>query len=202
MGTEEIVFWDDRYKSQEYVFGKEPNDFLKENFHYIPQGKVLFLAEGEGRNSVYLAEQGYDTVGVDLSQVGLDKAQRLASQRGVKIQTILADLAKYEIEPDCWEGVVSIFCHLLPGQRKALFAKVQKGLKRGGVFILEAYIPDQLQYKTGGPTDISKLISLGDLKKELPELNFIYAKELVRDVIEGAAHTGKAAVVQLVGLKE
>ena len=101
--------WDQRYSADEYIYGKDPNEFLAKAVDNIPKGKVLCLAEGEGRNAVFLAQHGYEVVAVDSSSVGLEKANKLAQERGVTIQTIVTDLAHFDIEPDSWDGVVSIF---------------------------------------------------------------------------------------------
>ena len=193
--------WDARYSAEEYVYGTIPNDFLFEKSHYIKGPKVLCLAEGEGRNAVYLAREGYDVFAVDASAVGLEKAEILADESYVNITTQVADLAYYEISCEGWDGIVSIFCHLPPSIRKPLHRKVVEGLKPGGVFILEAYRPKQLKFKTGGPPESEFMMSLSDLKEELAGLVFSHDAELDREVSEGRLHTGLGAVVQLVGTK-
>jgi len=193
--------WNERYSTAEYVYGTEPNDFLREIFGRIPKGKVLSLGEGEGRNAVFLAGLGCDVLAVDQSPVGLEKARRLAELRGVKINTVVDDLAGYEIVPGSWDAIISIFCHLPSKLRRAMHRKVVKGLKSGGVFVLEAYTPAQLQFKTGGPTSLDFLAPLSTLKEELPGLDFEKAHELERLVVEGQFHTGRAAVVQILARK-
>lgn len=193
--------WDQRYSADEYVYGKDPNDFLANAASNLPKGKILCVAEGEGRNAVFLATLGYDVVAVDASAVGLEKAKKLAEERGVSIETIVTDLAGFSIEPESWDGVVSIFAHLPPQVRKELHRKVVAGLRPGGVLVLEAYRPDQLKYKTGGPPMADFMMTLQNLEDELTGLEFEYAVELDRDVVEGQFHTGKGAVVQLIGKK-
>jgi SAM-dependent methyltransferase len=193
--------WDERYSDEDYVYGKDPNEFLANAVDKIPKGKVLCIAEGEGRNAVFLAEQGYDVVAVDASAVGLEKARKLADERGVEIETIVSDLAHFDIDSDSWDGVVSIFAHVPPQVRKELHQKIVNGLRSGGVLILEAYRPDQLQYKTGGPPSAEMMMTLESLEAELKGLNFDYGMELDRDVVEGKFHTGKGAVVQIIGIK-
>jgi Cyclopropane fatty acid synthase and related methyltransferases len=193
--------WDERYGGEEYVFGTEPNDFLKSVAARIPRGRVLCLADGEGRNGVFLAEQGCDVVSVDASAVGLEKARRLAESRGVTIETVQADLADYEIAPEAWDGVVSIFCHLPPELRRSVHQRVVAGLKPGGAFVLEAYTPDQLRYGTGGPPTADLMPTLAELRAELAGLAFEHAAETERAVVEGAGHTGLAAVVQVFAVK-
>ena len=193
--------WNERFSQADFVYGTEPNDFLRQMATELPKGRVLLLAEGEGRNAVYLASLGYDVLGVDQSEVGLAKAQRLASERGVTIGTQQADLAEFDIAPSSFAGIVSISCHLPVAIREPLHRKVVNGLQSGGVFILEAYIPQQCGRGTGGPPTVELLASLETLRQELDGLQFVHAMELERDVIEGQFHTGSAAVVQLVGRK-
>ena len=194
--------WDERYGTEEYAYGKTPNKFLEENYHVIPKGKVLSLAEGEGRNAVFLAKQGYSVTAVDASQVGLNKAKKLADENGVSLEFIHADLAEFVIGENEWEGIVSIFCPLPSARRKELHKKVVAGLKPHGVFLVEAYTPDQLKYGTGGGSSADSMTSKESLLRELQGLKFIHLIELERNVVEGTYHTGLGAVVQAIALKE
>jgi SAM-dependent methyltransferase len=193
--------WDDRYSSEEFAYGKEPNDFLAQNTDKLPKGRVLCLAEGEGRNAVHLAKHGFDVVAVDSSSVGLQKAQRLADEAGVSITIEVADLAHYEIEPNSFDAVVSIFCHLPPPLRAELHTRCVTGLNPGGVMLLEAYTPDQLKYGTGGPPMTEMMMSLNALQQELDGLEFQLAHEIERTISEGQFHDGMGAVVQLIAVK-
>ncbi|SNB46741.1 cyclopropane-fatty-acyl-phospholipid synthase family protein [Geobacter sp. DSM 9736] len=193
--------WDQRYATAEYVYGTEPNAFLVEVRDSIPQGRVLCLAEGEGRNAVYLARRGCSVLAVDSSPVGLAKAERLAVEHGVKIETVCADLAAFDPGEGQWDAVVSIFCHLPQHLRRELHRKVVKGLRSGGVFVLEGYTPAQLKLRTGGPPTEDMMMTLADLKEELAELQFEHGTELEREVVEGTLHTGRGAVVQVLARK-
>lgn len=193
--------WDERYDGADYVYGTEPNDFLVSQLGNLPPGRVLCLAEGEGRNAVFLAEHGFAVTAVDQSVVGLAKAERLAAQRGVQIETIVADLADFSIAPRSWDGIVSIFAHTSPPVRRHVHSEVVRGLKQGGAFLLEAYRPEQLEYKTGGPPVVEMMMTLLMLQAELPGLDFEYAEESIRDVHEGKLHVGQGAVVQLLARK-
>jgi len=193
--------WDVRYSDTEFVYGTEPNAFLASVVDQIPKGQVLSLAEGEGRNAVYLAGLGYRVLGVDSSGVSLRKAQRLEDERGVTIETRLADLANFPIEPESWDAIISIFCHLPSGIRSSVHRRVVAGLRPGGVLVLEAYSPAQLKLKTGGPPTADLTMTLDSLRTELAGLRFSHARELERDVIEGKFHTGRGAVVQVVAVK-
>lgn len=193
--------WNERYRQPGYIYGTKPNDFLVSMSGAIPPGRVLCLAEGEGRNAVFLASCGYEVVAVDSSEVGLEKAQQLAAAQGVTITTVLADLRDYPIEPASWEGIVSIFCHLPRELRVPLHSAVVRGLKPGGVFILEGFTPQQLGRGTGGPPNVELLMSLADLRTELAGLKMVHACEIEREVVEGSYHSGLASVVQIVGAR-
>jgi SAM-dependent methyltransferase len=195
--------WDDRYKEKGFAYGTEPNDFLKSEFSRIPKGgRVLCLAEGEGRNAVFLAKEGYAVTAVDQSSVGLQKAKSLAIENGVEISTIAANLANYELGNEVWDGIVSIAAHVPPLLRKNVHGNVAIALKKNGIFILEAYTKDQLMMDgIGGPPQKELLMSLKELKVELDGLDFIIGEELVRNISEGKYHQGESAVVQIVACK-
>jgi SAM-dependent methyltransferase len=193
--------WNQRYDTPTYVYGTEPNSFLVGAAHHIPRGRVLSLGEGEGRNATYLASLGHEVTGIDSSDVGLAKAQRLAASRGLRITTLVKDLTDLTIEPSAWDGIVSIFCHLPSVARRRLYPAVVAGLKPGGVFILEAYTPRQLEYGTGGPKSPDLLVALDDLRGDLAGLRLVHALERERSVVEGGLHTGLAHVVQVTGVK-
>lgn len=190
--------WDERYSAEEYAYGTNPNKFLEANVSSIPKGKVLSLAEGEGRNAVFLAKQGYSVTAVDSSLVGLNKARKLAEENGVIVEFIHTDLAEYDLGENKWDGIVSIFCPLPSSIRKQLHKKVEAALKRNGIFLLEAYTPAQLKYGTGGGNSVDVMQSKESLSLELAGLKFKHLIELERDVVEGIYHTGIGAVVQAI----
>ncbi len=193
--------WDTRYEVEDYVYGTTANDFLVSVADRIPMGRVLCLAEGEGRNAVFLAEKGYSVTAVDFSRVGLQKAHRLAAQQGVSIETCCTDLREFVIHPNQWQGIVAIFAHVPPEVRVPLHRAAVAGLVTGGAFILEAYTPQQLHYKTGGPPVAELMMSLPDLQTELMGLEWAIAQEKTRFIQEGTLHSGMSAVVQLLGFK-
>jgi SAM-dependent methyltransferase len=190
-------FWNNRYAVAGHVYGEAPNAFVAEVASQISAGPVLCLAEGEGRNAVHLATLGHRVTAVDQSEIGLAKARRLSGARGVEIETVLADLADYAIAAGAWAGIVATFAHLPPALRCRVHRDVVAGLQPGGVFILEAYTPAQLALGTGGPKSPELLMTLADLREELSGLQFLIARELERDVIEGTGHAGRGAVVQI-----
>ncbi len=193
--------WNKRFSEPGYAYGTDPNGFLASVADRIPRGKVLCLAEGEGRNAVYLAGLGYDVTAVDTSIVGLAKAEALARDQGVIIETVLADLEDYSIEPGAWQGIVSIYCHLPPVVRAALHDRCLRGLAPEGVFVLEGFTPRQLELGTGGPKARELLMELEIIRQELPGLRLEIAREFERNLVEGKYHKGTAAVVQILAVK-
>lgn len=195
--------WDRRYCEPGFAYGTEPNDFLVETAdRYLPpKGEILSLGEGEGRNAVYLARRGFRVTGVDSSEVGLEKALGLAEQHAVDIHTVVADLRKYELGTACWDGVVSIWCHLPPELRGPVHRAVVAALKPGGVFLLEAYTPKQLELKTGGPPTADVMMTLAAVRAELGGLEILVGEEKLRAVHEGKHHDGVSAVLQVVARK-
>lgn len=191
--------WNQRFSSAEYVYGFEPNDFLREQYSAFPKGgRVLCVGDGEGRNGVFLAQQGLAVTSVDYAEAGLEKAQRLAKERGAALETVHADLATLAIEEGAYAGIVSIFCHLPPSIRRAVHQKLARSLAPGGRLVLEAYRHEQLRFGTGGPKDLALLYRLEDLREDFEGLHFLIARNVEREVVEGKLHTGLAATVQIV----
>jgi 2-polyprenyl-3-methyl-5-hydroxy-6-metoxy-1,4-benzoquinol methylase len=193
--------WEQRYSVDTYIYGTEPNEFLRANVSLLPAGVALCLAEGEGRNAVFLAESGWEVHSVDLTDAGVAKTRRLAEQRGVQVQAAVGDLAVYDIGTDRWDLVVSIFAHMPPSVRRDLHHRVVAALKPAGMLLLEAYTPDQIGRGTGGPASAEMTMTIELLRNELAGLEFIHAEELERDIVEGAGHTGTGAVVQVIARK-
>jgi SAM-dependent methyltransferase len=193
--------WNERFSEPGFAYGTEPNDFLVTVADHLPPGRVLCLAEGEGRNAVYLAGLGFEVTAVDTSSVGLAKAEELARERGVSIHTVSADLADFELEPGGWQAIVSVFCHLPPVIRASLHERCLRGLAAGGAFVLEGFTPRQLELGTGGPRTRDLLMELSVVRQELPGLHFEIARELDRELSEGKYHRGTAAVVQILARK-
>ena len=194
--------WDERYSSADYAYGTEPNDFLRAVAPRLPVGNTLCLGEGEGRNAVFLAGLGHHVTALDASAVGLEKARALAEARGVGLRTLHVDLSQYTIEPNAWDVIVSVFCHLPRDLRVRVHAGVVAGLRPGGKFVLEAYTPAQLSLSTGGPPFVDMMMDLESLKRELAPLAFEHAAELHREVYEGRYHHGPGAVVQILATRE
>lgn len=195
-----MSMWNQRYASGEFVYGTEPNSFLREHASLLA-GPVLSLAEGEGRNAVFLASLGLDVLGVDGSEVGLAKARQLAASRGLAIRTEVADLVTYEPPENSFGSVISISAHLPTQIRKRLHRLVERALRPGGIMLLEAYSKAQITRDTGGPKDVDMLMAREDLEREFPHCELILSQEIEREVVEGQFHTGLASVVQFIARK-
>lgn len=194
--------WDERYQQDVPAYGAAPNDFLVEQVALLRPGSCLCLAEGQGRNAVWLAERGFAVTAVDQSRVGMAKALESAVARGVGLTTVVADLAQYDLGEESWDNIVSIFGHLPSELRRDVHRRVVNALRPGGIFLLEAYTPDQLATGgTGGPSDPDMLLTLEQLTAELGGLEIRLGREVVREVNEGEYHKGEGAVVQFVARK-
>ena len=196
--------WDQAYSDVEgYKYGEQPNAFLKEQAHRIPpRARVLLPGDGEGRNGVWLAEQGHQVCALDNSAVGLAKAEALAHRRQVTLQTVLVDLTDWQPEPASADAVVLTYLHLPPPLRTPVMHKLVQALKPGGVLLLEAFHPRQLQYNSGGPKNEAMLYTLdmlhGDLAADMQEL---LASESETLLDEGPGHQGPAYVTRWIGQK-
>lgn len=198
-----MSFWDDRYSRDDYLFGEAPNAFLAAQSHLLPKsGKVLSIADGEGRNGVWLAEQGLDVVSMDASPVGLDKAKKLAGKRGVLLKTYLLDISDYDWPSERFDVVAGIFFQFAgPDLRDTIFAGMVQTLKPGGLLILQGYGPRQLEYKTGGPGILENLYTEALLAEKFAALEILHLGEHDSDVAEGSAHVGLSHLVDLVARK-
>ena len=199
------AFWNARYAEPELAYGDAPNDFLASVADRLPEsGRVVCLAEGQGRNAVWLAARGHRVLAVDQSAVGLARAQSLASARGVTLDTEVADLAAFDLGEAAWDAVVSVFAHTPADVRRDLHRRAVAALRPGGALVLEAYTPEQTARDTGGPSgDAARDICMTaeGLRAELDGLRFEILRETERAVHEGPYHTGEAAVVQALAWK-
>jgi SAM-dependent methyltransferase len=193
--------WEERYGVDEYVYGTEPNEFLRDNVAALPMGDTLCLAEGEGRNAVFLATTGRRVSSVDLTESGVAKTLRLAADAGVQVDAVVGDLADADLGHERWDAIVSIFAHVPPAVRLGLHRRVVTALRPGGVLLLEAYTPDQIGRGTGGPGSADLTMTVAGLRDELAPLEFLHAEERERMIVEGTHHTGVGSVVQVIARK-
>ncbi len=193
--------WEERYGVDHYHYGTEPNEFLCAHAASLPGVSTLCLAEGEGRNAVFLAGTGRDVHSVDLTEAGVAKTLRLAEQRGVRVAAVVGDLSVFDLGADRWDSIVSIFAHMSPAIRRDLHRRVVTALRPGGIFLLEAYTPAQIGRDTGGPAAVELMMTLDGLRDELAGLELLHGEELDRDIVEGVGHTGLGSVVQVIARK-
>ena len=197
------AMWDQRFSGDDYLFGREPNDYLRSKAPLLPAGgSVLCVADGEGRNSVWLAQQGFNVQAFDISEVGVAKARLLASEAGVSVDYTVADCEQYDWAAQSHDGVVAIFIQFAdPELRARLFAKMVRALKPGGVLILQGYTPRQLDYKTGGPGQLSHLYTADLMREAFKDLQIVELVEYEAELNEGARHAGRSALLGLVATK-
>ncbi|HWX83918.1 MAG TPA: methyltransferase domain-containing protein [Xanthobacteraceae bacterium] len=195
--------WQNRFDTPQYIFGTAPNYFLASCKKFLPpSGKVLAVADGEGRNGVWLAEQGFDVVSIDFSEAAQAKAAALAKERGVTIGLIHADVHAWDYPPDAFDVVVEIFTQFsTPAERAQKWAGMRKALKPGGLLIIQGYTPKQLQYGTGGPKEIENLYTRAMLEQAFGDYRDLKFVEEELEMHEGAAHGGMSAVIGLTGRK-
>ncbi|HSI67204.1 MAG TPA: class I SAM-dependent methyltransferase [Planococcus sp. (in: firmicutes)] len=194
--------WNERYKDEKYVYGIEPNVFLKEiQPALLSAGEVLTIAEGEGRNAVFLAEQGLDVTAWDFAQSGLDKVSLLAKERGTHVDTELVDLAHVTWQPNQWDEIVCIFGHFPKEVRLKTLTGINEAVKPGGYFVAEVYSHYQLPYQSGGPKKSDFLYRPEELLQEFSDWRIIhfFLGEVIRN--EGDLHKGLSHVIQFVGQK-
>jgi SAM-dependent methyltransferase len=195
--------WQTRFSAPEYIFGKEPNAFVKAHAYLLPKsGKALSIADGEGRNGVFLAEQGLDVLSIDFSPLAQEKARALAAERGVKLRTEQVDVMNWTWPPEAFDVVVGIFMQFAqPAERAKIFAGIKRTLKPGGLLLMEGYSPKQLEYKTGGPSELNQLYTRALLQEAFGDFSSLDIQEYEAVLNEGSRHGGMSALIDLVGRK-
>jgi 2-polyprenyl-3-methyl-5-hydroxy-6-metoxy-1,4-benzoquinol methylase len=164
--------WDQRFGRKEFAFGKEPNPFLKKHIRLLLKGRALDIASGEGRNAVFLAQNGFEVDAVDISEKGLKKAQKLAREKGVKINTFPVDLDQYPIEKERYDLITNFYF-----LRRSLIPKIKKGLKKGGRVIFETYILEQRKLGTGGPKQAKYFLKPNELLRLFKNFRILFYRE-------------------------
>jgi cyclopropane fatty-acyl-phospholipid synthase-like methyltransferase len=194
--------WETRFGAPGYLFGKEPNVFLKTQAHRLRAGATaLSVADGEGRNGVWLAEQGLDVLTIDYSPTALAKAQKLAQERGVRLRTEVVDVTAWRWPKAAFDVIVAIFIAVDVADRPAFFANLKAALKPGGLLLMQSYRPEQLNYKTGGPPDAARMCTREILEASFGDLTELDIREHDSVLNEGTAHVGMSALIDLVGKK-
>lgn len=194
-------FWDERYNTEEYVYGEAPNEFLRKKLTHLKPGKILFPAEGEGRNAVYAAELGWNVTAFDLSVEGKNKALNLASKKGVTISYEILSFEDANFESEFFDCICLVFAHMPSAVRCTMHKKLISFLKPGGLLILEAFSKKQLGKTSGGPSNLDLLFSEQELRKDFSEMNELMFEETESVLNEGPFHQGTASVIRVVGRK-
>lgn len=195
--------WQQRYSIDDYLFGTEPNYFLESCKDLLPAtGRALMVADGEGRNGVWMAEQGLDVTSIEFSPAAIEKARTLASDRGVSIDMLEADVHRWDYPEAAFDVVAEIFTQFsTPEERADKWAGMKRSLKSGGLLVLQGYRPKQLDYGTGGPKKVEQLYTQEMLEAAFGDFSKLSFEEENREIYEGVAHGGMSAVINLVGTK-
>jgi 2-polyprenyl-3-methyl-5-hydroxy-6-metoxy-1,4-benzoquinol methylase len=201
-------FWDNRYNQQEYVYGTNPNAFLKKSLDQINmKGKILFPGEGEGRNAVYAATEGWEVSAFDYSKSAKDKALKLASENNVIINYAISDISDTDYVEGYFDAIVLIFAHFPPGLRNPYHKHLLKFLKKDGIIILEGFSKEHIAFQksnpwAGGPKNLEMLFSSEEIENDFKGCDILLLKEEIIQLNEGAYHKGKASVIRFIGKKQ
>ncbi|MCB1367629.1 MAG: class I SAM-dependent methyltransferase [Rhodobacteraceae bacterium] len=195
--------WDERYSEPGFLFGTAPAQFLAEQAEYLQRGlTALAVADGEGRNSVYMAERGMRVTAMDASEVGLAKAKGLAAARSAPVNFVQADLRTWDWQPEAFDLVAAIFIQFAdPGFRAEIFAGMTRTLKPGGILLLHGYTPEQVAFGTGGPPNPDYMYTTDMLTEAFGDMDILRLAAYEREVDEGRGHKGRSALIDLVARK-
>lgn len=191
-------FWNEKFLRDGYLYGKEPNAFLKACYNNFKKSqRVLCLGEGEGRNAVYLAQKGYEVAAIDASDVGLQKLETFAKEQNVNVKTICQDLNEW-IPKKKYGAIIFSYLHLTSLEQQPLFEKIEDSLKAKGFFIAEVFSKNQLNFSSGGPKDEDLLYSVNDFKDAFSHCIIHKLEEVEVELDEGKGHQGKASVIRII----
>ncbi len=192
--------WNRRFTEEGFLFGTAPNDWLRGHAGvWQPGQRVLCVADGEGRNSVWLAAQGLVVDAFDIAEVGVAKARRLAAEQGVDVNYTVSDCDAYPWPEGVYDGVAAIFVQFAdPAMRERLFGHIRRCLKPGGTLVLQGYTARQLEYRTGGPPFESHLYTEALLREAFADMECVELREYEAELAEGSGHSGRSALIGLV----
>lgn len=199
--------WDDRYKSEEFAYGEEPNNYLKEQIEKLEIGTILFPAEGEGRNAIFAAKLGWEVSAFDISEEGRNKALRLAEKNNVSIDYQIGELETLDFHTAQFNAIALIYAHFPAAIKSEIHTHLDKLLKKEGIIIFEAFSKKHLEYvtkneKVGGPKDIESLFSIEEIKADFPNYEIIELEEKEIELSEGLFHNGTGSVIRFIGRKK
>ncbi|MBP1163430.1 2-polyprenyl-3-methyl-5-hydroxy-6-metoxy-1,4-benzoquinol methylase [Chryseobacterium sp. PvR013] len=198
--------WDERYSSEEFAYGTEPNNYLREQLTRLTPGKILFPAEGEGRNAVFAATQGWQVSAFDISANGRNKALQLAEQQKTRIDYQVGELSTLNYQKEQFDAIALIYAHFPGNIKSSIHHMLNQYLRKGGFIIFEAFSKSHLEYiakneKVGGPKDIESLFSIEEIKADFPDYDIIELAETEIELNEGLFHNGTGSVIRFVGQK-
>lgn len=194
-------FWDEKYQSDTFVYGKTPNSYFKEELVSFPPGRILLPGEGEGRNAVFAAQQGWHVDAIDWSERAKQKAEQLAEESNVAINYTINELSQTDFRQNHYDAIALIYVHLHQEERNDFFYKLVNALKPGGTIIFEGFAEEQLQNHHGGPKDIELLYSLESIITSFISLDFVKLSKEEITLSEGAGHNGPGVVIRFTGRK-
>jgi SAM-dependent methyltransferase len=194
-------FWNQKYNTTDYFYGTKPNAFIKEQLEKMSPGKILFPAEGEGRNAIFAAKLGWDVSAFDPSSVAREKALNLAQQNQVSINYLLLDYQNAQFEANSFDVIATTFSHMPELMRKNTHQKFLEWLKPGGILVFEAFSKEQLHYNSGGPKDLDMLYSVNDLNHDFAQSKIQHMKQSIKVLSEGLGHQGEASTIECIVVK-
>lgn len=199
--------WDDRYSSEEFAYGEEPNNYLRDQLEKLNPGTILFPAEGEGRNAVFAAKSGWKVSAFDISEEGKNKALKLADANNVSIDYQVGELVTLDFQQEQFDTIALIYAHFPAEIKSAIHRQLDKLLRKNGIIIFEAFSKKHLEYlaineKVGGPKDIESLFSIEEIKADFPDYEIIELEEKEIELNEGLFHNGTGSVIRFIGKKK
>lgn len=199
--------WDDRYSSEEFAYGEDPNNYLKEQLEKLNPGAILFPAEGEGRNAIFAAKLGWNVSAFDISEEGKNKALKLAKNNHVSIDYQVDELETLDFQKEQFDAITLIYAHFPAEIKSTIHKQLDKLLRKNGIIIFEAFSKKHLEYlaineKVGGPKDIESLFSIEEIKSDFPNYEIIELEEKEIELNEGLFHNGKGSVIRFIGRKK
>lgn len=199
--------WDDRYSSEEFAYGEEPNNYLRDQLEKLNPGSILFPAEGEGRNAIFAAKSGWKVSAFDISEEGKNKALKLADANNVSIDYQVGELETLDFQQEQFDTIALIYAHFPAEIKSAIHRQLDKLLRKNGIIIFEAFSKKHLEYlaineKVGGPKDIESLFSIEEIKADFPDYEIIELEEKEIELNEGLFHNGTGSVIRFIGKKK
>lgn len=199
--------WDDRYKNEEFAYGEDPNNYLKEQLEKLNPGSILFPAEGEGRNAIFAAKLGWKVSAFDISEEGKNKALKLAKSNNVSIDYQVGELETLDFQEEQFDVIALIYAHFPAAIKSKIHRQLDQLLKKDGIIIFEAFSKKHLEFvtkneKVGGPKDIESLFSIEEIKADFPNYEIIELEEKEIELNEGLFHNGTGSVIRFIGRKK